>query len=118
MVELFIKSVKEMDDVFQLCDEHRKTFHKSLKMNDYLARRYMLMAMDEGETASMLKKEVPGKYNHILRDVLSERLKPNRIRINWTPITRELDLSPPPKELMEYLHDYNPVGFRGLYFPE
>jgi hypothetical protein len=117
MVEIFIKSVKDMDDVFELCDNHRKAFHKSLKMNEYLARRYMLMAIDEGDTISVLKKETPKKYYHILKNVIEERLMSKRIKVNWTPITRELDLSPPPKELMDYLHQYSPVGFRGLYFP-
>jgi len=113
MVEIFIKSVKDTDEVFEICDNHRRNFYPELKMNDYLAYRYITMALDEKDPIKQIQKEC-GRYKHILKKALTERLNPKKIKVNWTPITRELDLSPPDYDLMKYIHDYSPTGFRNL----
>jgi hypothetical protein len=113
-MEYFCKSVRDFPEVYDLCMEHRDKFYPKLKANEYLARRYIQFAFDEGDTIPIIRKEVPRKYHHIIKDMLQEKLQPKKIKIAWTEVSKHLDLGPPPYETMKYLHDYSPVGFRGL----
>ena len=111
-MDYFLKSVRAFPDVYDLCMEHRDRYFPNLTANEYLARRYIIMALDEGETISQIQKEVPKKLKHMIADTYRNKL--SKPCVAWTPVTKHLDMGAVPYDTMRYLQLYNPVGFRGV----